>query len=255
MELRRYLKVIYDRIWWVVLCVALGFGAAFITTPNDLTYEAKTTIYVGSQFFDQGDLSQDRTVAIQTFATTFANMIPSEPIARAAVERTGVDRSPNGVADHTFAGVVPGTTLIEVAVTDPDAAVAQTLANGITDAFVERAQELEPGTSGGEGTLPSLPAYVYERAQLPTVPESTSSSSRLVIGSLFGLAIALVIVFLLDYLDITVRTPSEIEARIGLPVLGTIPSSSSPSVLVGARASTRPEPVVQAVRPDTGEGA
>ena len=233
MELRRYLKVIYERIWWIVLCVAIGFGAAFITTPDQITYEARTTIYVGSrQFIDRADLSQDRSIAIQGVATTFAVMIPSEPIAQAAVERTGVDRSPRGVASRTTALVIPGTTLIQVAVQDPDAATAQALANGITDAFVERVQVLEPGSSGGEGTPPQLPAYVFERAPLPTVPQSASSSSRLVVGALFGLSVALVIVFLLDYLDITVRTPAEVEARIGLPVLGSIPSVRNPDVLV-----------------------
>jgi capsular polysaccharide biosynthesis protein len=190
-------------------------------------------------------------VAIQGIATTFAVMIPSEPIARDAVERTGVNRSPNGVAGSTYASVIPGTTLIQVVVADPDAAVAQALANGITDAFVERAQELEPGTAAEEGALPTLPAYVFQRAQLPTVPQSTSSSSRLVVGALFGLAVALAIAFLLDYLDITVRTPAEVESRVGLPVLGSIPSGRSPDVLVGA---SRPPPAVQAVEPDVRSG-
>jgi capsular polysaccharide biosynthesis protein len=44
-----------------------------------------------------------------------------------------------------------------------------------------------------------------------------------VLGLLFGLMAAVGLVLLLDYMDLTVKSPEDLERRLDLPVLGTIP--------------------------------
>jgi len=224
MELRRYLNVLRRR--WLLLLVSTicGLLAAYITLPSGNTYTAETTIYVGNrQFGNAGALSEDQSQGVERVARTFAVMIASEPIARDAVQRTGIEASSSQVAHHTVAGVIPGTSLIKITYSDTDPSRARALANAISDALVEKVQTYEPGAVGGEGAVPILPAYVFARADLPVVPEGKGAVGRLLTGAMFGFVIAAGVAFLLDYLDITPRSADDLERHLGLPVLGVIP--------------------------------
>jgi capsular polysaccharide biosynthesis protein len=223
MELRRYLWVIRRRAPIIVLAVLMALGVAYATRPRGITYSASAMIYVGNRLFsDSTELSQDRAGGLQRVAATFAVLIATEPVAQEAIESSGVSRSPTGVAGSTIAAVVPGTSLIKVVYTDPDPLAAQQIANALSDALVARAATYEPSPSG-EGDVPILPAYVVTRSKLPVVPDSTGAGGRLALAAAFGLTLSLAIVFLVEYLDLTVKTPEDLEDRLSVPVLGVLP--------------------------------
>jgi capsular polysaccharide biosynthesis protein len=100
--------------------------------------------------------------------------------------------------------------------------VAQTLTNGIVDAFVDQIRQFEPGEPR-EGDVPALPAYVSARAQLPRSPDSVQNNGTYFVAALFGFLFAAAVAFVLDHLDLTVRSPEDLERRTGLPVLGVVP--------------------------------
>jgi capsular polysaccharide biosynthesis protein len=225
-ELRRYLIILQARKWLILVTVLIAGMAGYSVANKPARYVARTTLYVGSRSISldpaQGELSNDRASAIDRLVLTFSFMVDSEPIARRATEELGLDRSSKDVVAATEAAPEPATQLLYVDVTDPDPTVAQALANGLADAFVEAVQEFEPGDL--EGAVPRLPAYVYQRASLPTEPEPTDAMQSVILASLFGLLVAGGVVFLLDYLNVTIRSAYDAEQRLELPVLGVIPA-------------------------------
>jgi capsular polysaccharide biosynthesis protein len=230
MELRRYLALIRSRWLLVGLTVVIALGAAWQITPKGERYTARSTLYIGSRTIDPDtrDLSADRANALDRLVLTFGIMIDSEPVAARAIELTGAQTSPGALVAATTTAAEPATQLLYIDVVDSDPAVARALANGLADAFVEAVQDFEPGTTTGEeGDIPVLPAYIFERARLPTEPESSGLLKNLLLGGLLGLAVAVAVVLLLDYLDVSIRTPDDAERLIELPVLGVIPSLGS----------------------------
>jgi capsular polysaccharide biosynthesis protein len=147
-------------------------------------------------------------------------MIGSPPVARDAIDASNVPRTPEQVVGETKV-VAQTSQLLVITVTDTEPAVAQKLADGMADAFVAKVQQLEPGST--EGALPTLPAYKFESASLPVVPLPSDLSKNLVLAALFGLLVSCAVAFVLEYLDLTVRTVEDAERRFGLPVLGVIP--------------------------------
>jgi capsular polysaccharide biosynthesis protein len=228
MELRRYLQVLRNR-WLVILLIAcVGLLGAYVTTPQATTYTASSTLYIGSRIISdqsgQTDLSGDRALALERLSRTFAIMIETRTIAAQALARTDVARSVDEIADATTATSQFGTQLLDISVTDSDPAVAAAVANGLADSFVEAVQNYEPESpQQAEGALPTLPAYVFERATLPTVPNPNNLLFNLVIGLVIGTLTGVGLVLLLDYLDITVHDAHDAEARLELAVLGVIP--------------------------------
>ena len=90
----------------------------------------------------------------------------------------------------------------------------------------------------------------------PAFDVGTSVRQRVLLGVLVGLLLGLAAAFFLEYLDQTVKTPSDIERVLGVPVLGIIPldpklaSKSNGALAPGATiANLDPdEPAVEAYR-------
>jgi capsular polysaccharide biosynthesis protein len=224
-ELRRYLAILRRRITLIAVTVAVAIATAWFTTPRAASYSADATIYVGARQFStaSASLSNDALLAIERVIRTFAEMIDSDPIAEAAVDRTNLPRSAGSVVAATTVIVEPGTQLLKVRVSDPSPQAAQELANAMADAFVERVQSLEPSAPAVEGTVPVLPAYIFQRAKLPVTPEPLGVGRKVVLAAIFGFLAAAALSFLLDYLDVTIKSVSDAERHLELPVLGVIP--------------------------------
>ena len=66
-----------------------------------------------------------------------------------------------------------------------------------------------------------------DRAIVPINPISPNKKLNLAIAFFLGLMISVGIVFLLEYLDSTIKTESDVEKYLDLPVLGVIPKMVS----------------------------
>ncbi|HUE59398.1 MAG TPA: hypothetical protein VMO88_07425, partial [Acidimicrobiales bacterium] len=115
--------------------------------------------------------------------------------------------------------------LIHVSVTDSDPVVARDLTNGMSQAFAAEVLKIDPVTSGlnGRSGSPTSPVSITQEAVLPTAPLSNGLGRNLILSGIFGFLVAVGVVLVLDYLDLSVRTPEDLERRAGLPVLGIIP--------------------------------
>jgi capsular polysaccharide biosynthesis protein len=243
-ELRQYLSVLRSRLWLIVLATILAAGVGFTLSSSTATYLARSTLYVGSQNVAEtsNELTTDRIAALSSYILTFSKMIDSEPIASQALRDLDLDLSAKDVVRDTDVELEPGTQLLYIDVSNEDATTAQSLSNALADAFVEAVQEFEPSAIDAEGAVPRLPAYVFERAQLPTDPEPTDQIRTVLLATLFGLVGGIALAFLLDYLDVSLRSAADVERRLELPVLGVIPALGSEAPFGGrAPRQERPE--------------
>jgi capsular polysaccharide biosynthesis protein len=224
-ELRQYLSVLRSRLWLILAATLLAGGAGFTMSTSDAKYEASSTLYLGAQATTgatASDLSTDRLAALDRLALTFSKMIDSDPIASRALKLVDTNLTPDDLVKHTEVTPEPATQLLYIKVVDKDPEIAKALSNALADTFVDAVQQFEPGDTA-EGAVPRLPAYVFERAQRPSSPEPTDQIRTTILATVFGLVAGGALVFLLDYLDVSLRTAADVERRLELPVLGVIP--------------------------------
>ncbi|MHB1784798.1 MAG: tyrosine-protein kinase domain-containing protein [Acidimicrobiales bacterium] len=223
MELRRYLGILRQRVALIVASVVVALIVGWLNTSQTSIYSAKATIYLGPRAFTfQNGLQDIQSIqTTQGIIFTYARMITSPTIVAKAVAATGAARDVGTAQAETSASVEPGTQLLDVTVSDPNPAVAQILSNGIADAFVHELESLVPPAA--TGSVPQIPGFVFQTASLPSVPLSTGLTKSLVLAGLLGLAAAIGLAFVLEYLDITVKNPTDAEHQLEMPVLGIIP--------------------------------
>jgi capsular polysaccharide biosynthesis protein len=242
-ELRRYLQLIRQRLFLIVLSMIVGAAVGYVITPRAATYTSTAEIYVGSQNFVSAPAELYAEQGLNEVVTSFAAMIPSPVIAQRAIDTSGVPRYAGAVAGATVATVLTGTSLISVSVTDANAIDAVRLTNGVAKAFVTQVSKYQTGEAKTAGSIPYEPAYVFQPASV-AFTNGTGLSKRVELGVIFGLAVSIFLIFLLDYLDVTVKSPEELERRVGLPVLGVIPAfgslplDASPTGMIGTRVRT-----------------
>ena len=113
--------------------------------------------------------------------------------------------------DHFLSGVkavpVLNSRQIDLRYQAADPSFASRAANALAEVYREQ--------HGGVALI--------DAAELPRVPVLPNHQRDLAISFAIGLALALLLTFLFEYLDSRIKTPDEIKAYLGLPFLGLIP--------------------------------
>lgn len=108
---------------------------------------------------------------------------------------------------------ISNSGLIEVTVKNEDKEIACKIANEVSRVFEEKVKELYNINN----------IHLINEAEVPVVPSNINHKKDILIFVAFGFLVSGVYIFVLDLLDITVKTTENIEEEFGLPVLAGIP--------------------------------
>lgn len=86
------------------------------------------------------------------------------------------------------------------------------------DGLLQRFKEI--GVAGGIGMNN---VAIVDRAEVPSGPSSPNLTINLLLSLLVGLALGAGIAILLEQLDDRIVDPAEVERRLGIPLIGTVP--------------------------------
>ena len=211
--LRSLLQAVWRRLWMVMLIATLFVGTAvgwsLMQTP---IYEASIRVLVGQG----GGLAQDPAYveSLQSLTGTVAEAVDSRPVAEEVVERMDLKMSPDAVLAGLSAQPLPETQFIEVSYSHPDPEVAREVVNAVGEVFSERIANTSDG---------SITARVWEKAETPTAAVSPQPTYNGFFALVLGVFVGLVLVFLLEYLDDSWRSPEDAEQVSGVPNLAVVP--------------------------------
>ena len=74
---------------------------------------------------------------------------------------------------------------------------------------------------------------VYSRPGVASVPTSPNYRLNLIIGAVIGGVLGIIVAFVFDYFDTSIKTLEDAERGLGLPVLGVIPQDAGLLILQG----------------------
>lgn len=80
---------------------------------------------------------------------------------------------------------------------------------------------------------PRTSLEVYSRPGLPGAPSSPNYRLNLIVGAVIGLLAGIVVAFMCNYFDTSIKTLEDAERSLGLPVLGVIPQDAGLLILQG----------------------
>ena len=95
--------------------------------------------------------------------------------------------------------------------------------------YLERKQKESVLSSRLEGIQTSN-IKVIDKAEVPQSPINAGEKKILVMALLLGLFLGFGLIFFVDYLDRTIKSPDEVKSLLGIPALGVIPSTKAKAV-------------------------
>ncbi|WP_136055510.1 polysaccharide biosynthesis tyrosine autokinase [Microbacterium sp. K24] len=224
MEFHDYLRVLRRQLVLVVagLLIGLSTGAlvAMLTPPR---YEASADVMVTVQVSDTAT-SSDRALATSyamQAVGTYRTVLTSSLVLSPVIEDLNLSTSPERLAGRISTDAAVNSAIISISVENRNPGQAARIANAVTESFTTVVTETLEKRE--QETAYSVRLVTLQSAQVPTVPVAPNLPLSLVVGALIGLAVGIGVALLRATLDQRVRTASDVEASVAVPVLGQIP--------------------------------
>jgi capsular exopolysaccharide synthesis family protein len=221
LELTRYLRVLRQHVWMIIVCplvAALAAGAVSLALPP--VYEAHVSLYVRPAQPIQGT---DPTVAgLTTDAVlrTYADWMTRRPILDSVNTDLNLGTRPEDLAKKIKVTPQTNELILDVAVQDTNPSRARDIANQLVTDFIATVNKTQENQSS---TAPSVDKLiVISPAVLPDRPVLPNKTLNVLIAFAAGLMAAIALAFLLDYVDQSIKTDDEVTERLGLVPIGHI---------------------------------
>lgn len=258
-ELSDYLKVVRERKWIIVLCVAAVTAAAlvgsFLTTPRykataGVLYKQNNfDVLFNAQIFEVRDLPRE--------LQTGANLVKVSTVAEMVQRALDSPRAPEELLPMVEVQPEGQTNLINITASSIYAQEAADLANAFATQFVvyrrdadrmalqTASKQLEEERQQLQGEqadayrlnlieenmkklqiLESMQTGGYEvvqQAEVPLSPFTPQPVRNGVLALAVGLVLGVGLAFLLEYLDRRIKDEETLEREFGLPVLASVP--------------------------------
>ena len=206
LELLAFWKLI---VLAAILAGAIGFAiSVFVMVPK---YESTSQLYVLPRSNSITSLTDLQTGASLT--NDYLVVVKGRPVLEQVITNLGLNENYGSLYGRVALNNPSNSRILEITVTDENPIAAKAIADEIAEvssAFIAEKMEQDP---------PQILQYGYADGD----PVSPSIIKNTVIGAFLGGVFACAIVIMSYLFNDTIMTPEDVEKKLGLNVLGTLP--------------------------------
>lgn len=216
-ELREIFAVLRKR--WIIIFLITSVASLtsavasfFLITP---IYEASTQLLVNKSDRDNGLYNFNDINTDLKLVETYNVIINSPRIIELVIKELNLSLTPQQLSGKVKVNSVKNSQVISITVSDENQAEAARIANGIATVFQREITSIMK--------VDNVQVLSVAKADPVPVPVKPKPALNIAIAFVVGLMTGIGIVFLLEYLDQSIRDEQEVEQLLGLAVLGSIP--------------------------------
>lgn len=202
------------RKWWligIITFAGLVLAGSYAYLVLDDTYTAESSMIV--QVTESGDSAASNLSTGTRLVDTYAEIAKSNRALDELIANLHLELTTNQVKNMISVNSVNNTLIIELVVTSEDPVLAKEIANELVSIVQGLSTEFD-----GLETI-----EILDIAIVATTPSGPNRTLYLVIGILLGAMIGVGLILALEFLDKNIKTGKDIENKLGLRLLGTIP--------------------------------
>ncbi len=216
MELTNYVQIVRKRWWIVIVAIVLTAGSAFVFSKiQHPEYTSIAEVIIEPARSDWG-LAQYAKMLLRTYMT----VADSDQWAQQVIDALQLPMTPEGLRSKARFAAEEDRMVIKIEIEAYDGDLANDIARTWANLLIQwRDQQ-------NQRQLKEDRVWAYLRDE----PRYTQSWPKTKVvtaaGGIFGLVIAGVVIFFLEWLEAgIVRTPQDVERQLDLTVVGAIPST------------------------------
>lgn len=183
-------------------------------------YESYTTIVltrVNSSTSTEDGITQNDLNLNQRLVSTYREIIRSRRILDKVIKDLELDMTAEELMSRISVTNKEDTELIRISVVDEDSENAQNIVTRVSKVFADEIVRIY--------SIENISTIDYASAS--DAPYNINVLKETVISLLLGAFVGCAIVFVMFYFDTTVKSVEEIERKLELPILGSVPKSHS----------------------------
>ncbi len=201
----------------ILIFIVIGFIYSYIFLVPE--YQSITQILLAkSNATTQDGTTQGMTTSQvtlnQQLVSTYSVLVKSESVLTQVKDNLKIDKSIEELRKNITVSTKDDTEIIQISVVDEDAEMAKNIANEVANVFIEQI---------AKGYYAMDNVYVVDEAKVEEEPYNINHLKDLAIFGAIGFVVACVYVLIANMLDTTVKSKEDIEKKLGLTVLTTIP--------------------------------
>lgn len=220
LDLISYWNIIKKR-WSIIVAIPLiaaltsGVVSFFLIKP---VYQASTTLIVGKKASDSAQtagqiLDYNVLLANQQLAKTYGTIAQSRTVEDNVIKDLNLDLTTEALDKQITVNPVKNTEVLEIQVSNTDPELAAQIANVMAQEFSKAVIQIKKVDS----------VSIVDPAVKPNIPVKPKKTTNVLIAFVVGLMVSIGLAFLLEYLDNTIKTSTDVENILGIPVLGLVP--------------------------------
>ncbi|KYH34273.1 capsular polysaccharide type 8 biosynthesis protein cap8A [Clostridium tepidiprofundi DSM 19306] len=227
LDLREVVAIIRTRMKLIVvitfvLTIISGILSFYVIKP---TYEARTSIVIGKDVQKSSDgYSSSDVVMYQKLIKTYAEIAKTSDVAIDAIKSMRSNLSDEEVKKEAAelqkaSKITPqvDTQILDIKIQSKNPEEAKKMVDALTISFMKAAKKIYP-----KGHI-----EIMDTAKVPSKPIKPNKKLNIAIAFVLGLILSIGIVFLLEYMDNTIKTEEDVEKLLKVPVIGNIPHYQS----------------------------
>jgi capsular polysaccharide biosynthesis protein len=218
MELADYIRIIRKRWWIIAVAVVLTAASALVFGElQDEEYTSTVEVIIEPARPDLG-LTQSTKWLLRTYMT----VADSNKWAQLVIDELQLSMTDQELRGNVHFAALDDRMVIKIEVEASDGDVANDIARTWADLLVQWRNEKNAAQRKED--------RVYAELRDPPTYAQSWPPSRSILGAagaVFGLVVAGVVIFFLEWVEVgVIRTPQDLERQLDLPVMGTIPPTN-----------------------------
>lgn len=220
MELRQYIDIVRKRLIFIIIITLLctstaAFISYFILKP---TYKSDISVIIGR--IQNGQNVQDNindVIMYQKMVKTYSEFAISRTVAEDVIRKLDLNMKPDALLGNLSVAPKGDTEFLTITFKHNDPEMAMRIANQVALSLKEVSYKIKKSDN----------VQLLDSARLPVKPDSPKPIFNIAVAFMFGLMLSISLVFLMEYLDSTIKSEEDIEKLTGLSVIGMIPFTNS----------------------------
>ncbi len=207
--------VFLNRIWLLVICMAIGGAAAFVWTACFIkpVYKTSAEIYVVSasnnSVVNLADLQLGSAVK-----SDYMELMLSRPVLEKVIESLNVNKTVNEIRNMVSITNKADTRILQIAATSTDPQLATDVANELATQSILLLPEI----------MENEPPNLVSTALFPTAPAGPSIVKNTLLGAILGFMLCAAVLVIVYLSDRSFKDADAMQKYFGMMPLAVVPS-------------------------------
>lgn len=195
----------------VIACLVIGLTyTIFLKEPK---YKSDVNVIIVNKDKQTTSLQSD-LAANQKLAATYRELVGSRRILNQVIDNLDLNYSIGQLQQMVSVENVNDTEIIKITVSSSEPKEAKVIANETAKIFQDEVKDIY--------NLENV--SIVDKAILAKEPYNINIVKESVIYIALGMVLSCGVIFVIYYFDNTIKSIDQVEKRLGVPVIGTVPS-------------------------------